>query len=143
MAVSKPRLFGPMLIVRDFEAALRFYRDTIGLEGDGASPYAEFLSNASRLVLLDHAFWMSVGGHAGPTAGGGTRDGVVLAIQVDDLDREFARLHDAGVAVAAPPADRPMMGIRNFQVFDPDGNLVEITMPLPRQSEPASAPGPP
>lgn len=44
-----------MLVVRDFEVSLRYYRDAIGLTGDGESPYAEFATDASKLVLLGHA----------------------------------------------------------------------------------------
>lgn len=131
-----PTFFGPMLIVRDFDAALRFYRDTIGLTGEGESPYAEFASNACKLVLLDHAFWKTVGGSAGPSPRAWKREGVVLAIQVDDADRAYQRIKSQGVAIASPPTDRPMMGLRNFQVYDPDGNLVELTSPL----RPAAAP---
>jgi predicted enzyme related to lactoylglutathione lyase len=126
----KTVFFGPMLIVRDFDAALRFYRDVIGLEGEGESPYAEFTSNACRLVLLDHAFWKTVGGAAGPTPRAWKREGVVLAVQSEDADREYQRIKAQGVAIASPPTDRPMMGLRNFQVYDPDGNIVEVTSPL-------------
>src|SRR5574340_1506186 len=116
--------FGPMLVVRDFEVSLRFYRDIIGLQGDGENPYAEFATGSSKLVLLDHSFWKTVGGLGGPTPRAWKREGLVLAIQVADADAEFQRIKSQGVAVASPPSDRPMMGLRNFQIYDPDGNLV-------------------
>lgn len=121
-----------MLVVRDFEASLHFYRDVIGLHGEGESPYAEFATDATKLVLLDHAFWKTVGGLGGPTPRAWRREGLVLAIQVADADSEYLRIKAAGVAIASPPADRPMMGLRNFQIYDPDGNLVEVTSPLSR-----------
>jgi lactoylglutathione lyase len=124
-----------MLIVREFDAAVKFYRDVIGLEGDGESPYAEFGTGSSKLVLLEHAFWKTVGGLAGPTPRTWKREGVVLAIQVEDVDAEFQRIKAKGVAIASPPSDRPMMGLRNFQVFDPDGNIVEVTSPLRKKPE--------
>lgn len=127
-----PTFFGPMLIVRDFVASLKFYREVLGLKGDGESPYAEFASDGCKLVLLDHAFWSSVGGLGGPTPQTWKREGVVLAVQVGNLDAEFERIRATGTAIASPPTDRPMMGLRNFQVFDPDGNLIEITSPLKR-----------
>lgn len=128
--------FGPMLVVRDFENSLRFYRDVIGLEGEGESPYAEFSKGTSKLVLLDHGFWKTVGGLGGPTPRAWKREGLVLAIQVRDADAEFQRIKAEGVAVASPPADRPMMGLRNFQIYDPDGNLIEVTSPLRPSSTP-------
>jgi predicted enzyme related to lactoylglutathione lyase len=133
MRGSPPKFFGPMLIVRDFDAALRFYRDVIGLEGAGESPYAEFASNSCKLVLLDHGFWKTVGGLAGPTPRTWKREGVVLAVQVENVDEEFQRIKASGASIATPPIDRPMMGLRNFQVFDPDGNIVEVTSPLKKE----------
>ena len=127
-----PKFFGPMLIVRDFQASVQFYRDTLGLKVEGESPYAESVSNSCTLVLLDHAFWKTVGGLAGPSPRAWKREGVVLAVQVKDADAEYQRIKSKGVAIASPPTDRPMMGLRNFQVFDPDGNLVEVTSSLKR-----------
>lgn len=132
MEPTPSSFFGPMLIVRDFDTSLKFYRDIIGLRGDGESPYAEFASDASKLVLLDHGFWGMVGGLGGPTPQTWKREGVVLAVQVGNVDAEYERIRATGTAIASPPTDRPMMGLRNFQVFDPDGNLVEITSPLKR-----------
>ncbi|MCI4363100.1 MAG: VOC family protein [Thermoplasmata archaeon] len=133
MAKVKPTFFGPMLIVRDFAASLEFYREVIGLEGAGESPYAEFVANSCALVLLDHAFWKTVGGLGGPSPRVWKREGVVLALKVGNVDEEYQRIKSKGVAIASPPADRPMMGLRNFQVYDPDGNLVELTSPLQRK----------
>jgi len=124
-----------MLIVREFDTSLRFYRDVIGLEGDGESPYAEFVSNSCKLVLLDHAFWKTVGGLAGPSPRTWKREGVVLAVQVENVDEEFRRMKAKGASIASPPADRPMMGLRNFQVYDPDGNIVEVTSPLQKPAQ--------
>lgn len=49
-----------------------------------------------------------------------------VAFFVDDVDREHARLQDAGVPVLAAPTDRPW-GERTLHVADPDGNVVELT----------------
>ncbi|HTT26279.1 MAG TPA: VOC family protein, partial [Thermoplasmata archaeon] len=76
VTVKRPTFFGPMLIVRDFEASVKFYRDVLGLEGDGEAPYAEFGSKSGKLVLLDHGFWKTVGGLAGPTPRTWRREGV-------------------------------------------------------------------
>ena len=135
MKAAAPKFFGPMLIVRDFEASLTFYRDTLGMKGEGENPYAEFTGGKSVLIVLDHAFWKTVGGLAGPTPRAWKREGLVLAVQVKDADAEYQRLKAKGVAIASPPTDRPMMGLRNFQVFDPDGNIVEVTSPLKKPAK--------
>ena len=49
-----------------------------------------------------------------------------MAFFVDDVDRERARLQDAGVPVLASPTDRPW-GERTLHVADPDGNVLELT----------------
>jgi predicted enzyme related to lactoylglutathione lyase len=129
-----PRFFGPMLIAKDFDASLRFYRDVIRLEGGGASPYAEFgTGDSSKLVVLDGAFWSSMGGLGSATSSAGARPGVVLAIKVPDVDAEHERLRRDGIAFASPPADRPQMGLRNLQLVDPDGNVVELYSDLRRK----------
>ncbi len=137
MPTAFPKFFGPILIVRDLEASVAFYRDVIRLQGEPAGPYAEFSSGPSTLVLLDEAFWKSAGGLAAPAPRSSKREGVVLAIQVEDADHEHDRIKSIGVVIASPPTDRPMMGLRNFQLHDPDGNLVEITSSLRRSPPPA------
>lgn len=124
-----------MLIVREFDLSLKSYRDVIGLEGGGEYPYAELAANGSKLGLLDGSFGDGVGGRAAPTTRAPEREGGVLAVQVEDLDAEFHRIPRTGAPIAAPRGDRPTMGLRNFQVFDPDGNLVEVTAPLQRSPE--------
>lgn len=49
-----------------------------------------------------------------------------VAFFVDDVDREHARLQNAGVPVLAPPTDRPW-GERTLHIADRDGNVVELT----------------
>ena len=121
-----PEFFGPIRIVREFAAASRFYKETIGLEGEGAAPYAEFLSNSCKPVLLDQSFWGSLGGAVHPPSAAGPREGVVLAIRVENVDRELARLRSTGTSVLTPPTDRHPMGRRNFQLLDPDGNVGDV-----------------
>ena len=131
--IPSPRFFGPMLIVRNFAASVRFYSETVGLTGGGEPPYAEFATDEwSKLVLLDGAFWNSVGGHALSGGSDAARTGVVLAIKVPDVDAAHARLVLDRVPLLAPPVDRPQMGLRNLQLLDPDGNLVELYSDLAR-----------
>ncbi|MCI4361540.1 MAG: VOC family protein [Thermoplasmata archaeon] len=131
--VTRPRFYGPMCIARDFAASPRFYRYVLRLEGGGESPYAEFTAEkGSSLVLLDGAFWASVGGPSPPPASAEPRTGVVLAIKVPDVDAEHERLQREGVSLMSPPTDRPPMGLRNLLLLDPDGNVVELYSDLRR-----------
>jgi lactoylglutathione lyase len=49
-----------------------------------------------------------------------------IALFVEDVDAEHARLQAAGIAVLARPTDRPW-GERTLHVADADGNVVELT----------------
>lgn len=55
----------------------------------------------------------------------------MLPAQVDHADAESRRIEAKAVAIVSPRADRPMMGLRIFQVYDPDANPVGVTSPLP------------
>ena len=128
-----------MLIATDFAATLRFYQVTLGLDpssGPWASPYAELTSEGCRLVILEGRFWASTGAPGIPPAPEPC-DTVVLAIRVGDVDADHRRLAAAGVAFVQPPSDRPMMGLRNALLRDPDGRLVELTTRLAPKPRPA------
>ncbi|MFF3767503.1 VOC family protein [Streptomyces sp. NPDC001922] len=51
--------------------------------------------------------------------------GVILAFTVADLEGEYRRLRDAGVAITLPLREEPW-GERLFQVTDPNGVVVEL-----------------
>lgn len=54
---------------------------------------------------------------------------VQVHFQVDDVDTEYRRLLDAGVAADAPPDDKPW-GWRVVAFRDPAGHVVELVTPL-------------
>ena len=51
--------------------------------------------------------------------------GLILAFQVEDLEREMARLQAEGVAITMPLRSEEW-GERAFQVRDPNGVIVEL-----------------
>lgn len=51
------------------------------------------------------------------------RQNICLAFTVDDVDIEFQRLKEFGVAIVSPPTLRPW-GAKNMSFSDPDGNLI-------------------
>jgi catechol 2,3-dioxygenase-like lactoylglutathione lyase family enzyme len=123
-----------LLAPNDFERSVAWYRDTLGL-----SVYREF-GAAGRLTGVVFFF-----GGAGlelsrsggrPAALGG---GLVLWLQVPDVEAEHDRLAGAGVTVRQPPTDMPW-GLRECWIEDPDGVgicLVEVPEdhPLRRRLE--------
>ncbi|MGF1567098.1 MAG: VOC family protein [Nodosilinea sp.] len=52
-------------------------------------------------------------------------DGMLVAFVVDDIDREYARLQAAGVAITTP-IETEAWGERFFQVSDPNGVVIQL-----------------
>ena len=60
--------------------------------------------------------------------------GLILCMEVDDVDGEYERLIKEGVASKAPPTDNPW-GDRSFMVTDPAGVTLYILQPIPPTAE--------
>ncbi|HUB76336.1 MAG TPA: VOC family protein [Solirubrobacteraceae bacterium] len=123
------------VIVNDPDAALHFYRDTLGLE----------LRND---VARESFRWITVGAPSQPDVAivltnylnGSPADNDAIAALVakgalngvhfhsDDLDRTFAAVRDAGAEIVSEPADQPW-GARDFALRDPAGNMIRIDQP--------------
>jgi catechol 2,3-dioxygenase-like lactoylglutathione lyase family enzyme len=123
---------GAILAVSDFEAALAFYRNRLGLDVDAVyddPPYATLTAAGVRISLAEH-------GHPADDRPGVTmaapedpsRANVVLVLEVDDARAVYRQLADEGVRFLAEPYEPPWGGCRFFCV-DPDGYLVEIEQP--------------
>jgi lactoylglutathione lyase len=115
------------LYTRDIEAALRFYKDLLGLEEtfrtptDGTPEHVEFRIGGFTLGLGSVEAARRVHG-VDPQPGA---PAMALVLWTDDVDRVFADLTAAGVpAVRAPhPSGN---NNRSALLRDPDGNLVEL-----------------
>ncbi len=120
-----------ILYVADLDRSVTFYRDVIGLpfrlEGDG---YAEFATEGTRFALYDAGRLPELIGRTAVPAGAAE-----VAFLVEDVDAEARRLRAAGVRILTGPVDRPW-GQRTLHVEDPDGHVVELAQPLPRERGP-------
>ena len=111
-----------MLTVDDFDRALGFYRDALGLEqiadwssADGRVVLLE--AGRATLELFDEAQAESVDRiEAGRRVSGPVR----LAIQVDELEETARRLVAGGAGQVAYPVTPPWGG-RNTRLQTPDG----------------------
>ena len=121
--------------VHDPDAALAFYRDTLGLE-------------VRNDVANDGYRWISVGSPAQSDVtivltnyvNGGPDDSDALAallakgaingvnFHTDDVDGTFEQVRAAGAEIVQEPTDQ-FWGTRDFAVRDPSGNLVRIDQP--------------
>ena len=102
----------------DFEASLRFYRDTLGWSvtetwgGTGKERGAILSGGGVRVVLAERS--------AETKDATGTQPSVHLDIH--DVDQRFRAIGNGAHVVAAP--EDTNWGTRWFVVRDPDGNLI-------------------
>ena len=116
--------------VRDFDQALAFYRDALGLEqlADWSSDSGRVVAlDAGRAVLelLDEAQAETVDtAEAGRRVSGTVR----FALRVADSEATARRLAEAGAVPVAPPVLTPW-GDRNARVEAPDGMQLTLFTP--------------
>lgn len=116
--------------VQDFDQALAFYRDALGLE-----QLADWSSEAGRVVALDAGRAVlelldeAQAGVVDEIEAGRRVSGTVrLALRVADSETMARRLADAGAAPVAPPVMTPW-GDRNARVEAPDGMQLTLFTP--------------
>ncbi len=131
MFQSLPAIF---LIARDYEAARRFYTETLGLkEARAARDHVRY--ELGGVALIVHApipdaemrKW-SLEPLREPRG-----SGVVLTLAPDDVDGAYDALLEKGADVLFAPRDAPW-GVRMFMLRDPSGFLIEVSKPLPARS---------
>ncbi len=105
----------------NFDAAVTFYRDTLGLPlrfQEEEHGYAAFDTgtvgfSVARVAPDADNYKDLVGRFTG------------VGLSVDDLDTEYQRLSDLGVAFSMPPTQQPWGGYMAI-VKDPDGNEIYL-----------------
>lgn len=120
------------LLVTDYGACFRFYRDVLGFDvtwGDAESGYADFDTGETTLAIFTRRWMAEAIGTTDRPADAEAQDDVALVFAVDDVDGAYDRMRD-GVAFVTEPHDEPGWGIRVAHLRDPDGTLLEITEPL-------------
>jgi catechol 2,3-dioxygenase-like lactoylglutathione lyase family enzyme len=120
--------------VTDYEEALAFYRDTLGLEVVNDVPFENFrwvtLSSPTQpgveLVLAAPDMGHSPEDAAAITAllAKGAMNGVIF--DVDDVDTTFEKIRATGAEVLQEPIDQPY-GVRDFAFRDPSGNHIRFS----------------
>ncbi|MFQ5556365.1 MAG: VOC family protein [Acidimicrobiales bacterium] len=111
--------FRVVFTARDYEAAVGFFADTMGLY-----VLRSFDQEGRGTILLAADGQIEVLAHDGEGAPDPVR-GARLAWEVDDADAEHERLRDAGVEVVQAPTVQPW-GHKSFVVRGPDGWLITL-----------------
>jgi predicted enzyme related to lactoylglutathione lyase len=129
MALTVSTMFIP---VHDPDAALGFYRDTLGLEvrNDVSADGFRWITvgapgqDVSIVLSQPHGGRSKVEGDALLTLV--TKGSIQAAIfSSDDLDSTFEKVRASGAEVLQEPTSQPW-GARDCAVRDPSGNLVRI-----------------
>lgn len=122
------------ILVDDFPASYRFYRDVLGLtpqdtgqspQQQEAGPYGAFkeAGQGTDLALFDRAMMArSVGAEPGER---GAADHAVIVFRVKDVDAAHAEVVGRGATSVTAPADQPGWGMRVAHVRAPEGTLIE------------------
>jgi lactoylglutathione lyase len=111
----------PILLVRDVQRSLGFYRDLLGFEviycfpSESDPQYVALTIDGGKLAL-------------GRSEEEVQSASAAIWLYTDDVDEAMAPLREAGVRVVAEPADQPW-GERLASVSDPDGFTVHIGAP--------------
>jgi len=119
------KLFANCLLVNDFEKSLAFYRDILSLKVNSQDgKFADFKLEGTSLAIFEKeaAVAMFSKDHMG--SGGG----VVLAFQVDDVNKTCEELKAKGVEVFEGPKTTEW-GQTVAYFKDPDGNIWEVSKP--------------
>ena len=104
--------------VRDLDSRTAFYEDTFGFEEvyrDDEGRWVRLVRDGVEVELAEEE------------QGAGETD-LVLMLEVDDVKAEAQRLRAAGVQVGTV-VEIPST-IRLLDVFDPDGNRIQLTQDL-------------
>lgn len=124
------RLQQTFLMVSDVEESVAFYEETLGLDvlerGDRS---AEFDTGECTLMVEEEFDADTLAGFGLEPPGDDRGDGVIVVLEVDDVDALHERAAEAGADVRLEPTDVDW-GRRMCLVADPDGYILEISRPL-------------
>jgi predicted enzyme related to lactoylglutathione lyase len=125
--MSNDELVSVRYLVNDVAESVGFYAEQLGFEvlNDFAPAFADVRRGNLRLLLsgpMSSAGRPMVDG-ATPCPGGWNR----IHLIVDDIDRDVARLTDAGASFRNPIVDGP--GGRQVLLQDPSDNFIELFQP--------------
>lgn len=121
------------LFVKDMEKMVTFYRDVMNMpiEWDGGVFTGVQLKSGVYFNLCQREV-MGLSQLEIPKGLNGTMEISFNAPSPEDVDKEFARVVEAGATPVKQPISQPY-GLRESFVADPEGNLIEIVAGIPEE----------
>ena len=123
------------LLVTNFDACFRFYRDVMGFKvtwGEEGNTYGSFsVGEGTALALFRRQAMAKIIGTTDLPVDAVSQDRIMLIFGVENLDATVKKLREQGAQFVTEPEDQPNWGIRTAHLRDPDGNLIEINSPMP------------
>lgn len=120
------RFTGICIITPAMQRLCNFYQEVLQGELVGNEISAMVTTEGAYLYFFAEA---GMDGFAPGCMEGAGRGAYTLEFEVEDVDREHARLVQLGVPVVKPPETYPW-GRRSAWFRDPDGNLINFHMPV-------------
>ena len=115
------------IVTTDVHGLAQFYRQVTGVVPRFLSDaYVEFTANGATLAISSQQTMEMYG--AGAAQAGSNRS-VIFDFQVEDVDRERARLDQLVNEFVLEPTNQPW-GNRSMLFRDPDGNLINFFAPI-------------
>jgi predicted enzyme related to lactoylglutathione lyase len=116
------------IVTDDVAVLARFYQVVTGITPAGSGDYLEFDTPEGMLAISSQKTMRERGASATVPA---RNRSVVLDFEVDDVDKERARLADIVKHFVMEPVNQPW-GNRSMLFRDPDGNLINFFTPQSR-----------
>ena len=116
------------LVTRDVPALAQFYQEITGIAPIGSEDYVELRTHGGALAISSKR---SVDLFNAGAAEPGANRSAIVEFQVDDVDKERARLTEIVREFVLEPVDQPW-GNRSMLFRDPDGNLINFFAPIRR-----------
>lgn len=131
------------LLVTNFQACYRFYRDVMGFavtwgEDSAEEAYASFRvgDGGAHLALFKRDILAESLPSLEGVQAGIHSDKIMLVFELEDRARfesAIQAIKAKEVELLSEPRDHPDWGIRTTYLRDPDGNLIELETPLGRE----------
>jgi catechol 2,3-dioxygenase-like lactoylglutathione lyase family enzyme len=119
----RPKLTHACIITNDVSRLRAFYVDVLARQPEEDRPeYVEFRTPGAALSMYAQPELERYA--PGATAAAANRS-VMVEFEVEDVDAEYSRLRERGLAFVMPPTTQSW-GNRAAYLRDPDGNLVNL-----------------